>query len=120
MAKGKGHAGTQVAVGKFLVVRDIRATNACCLDCYLKFASTWFFNAAPLLFIVSWMLPTVWIKPLAKESGSKDTKSGNHPFRLCNTQDLGYGTRKGEIYQSQITRAMQDGRTDDGSFRSDG
>jgi hypothetical protein len=49
VAEGERHAGAEVAIGKLLVVADIRPADACCVDGNLKLATAGFLNAPAFL-----------------------------------------------------------------------
>jgi len=49
MPERERHAGTEIAIGKFLVVGDIRAADAGGLDSNLQLTGAWLFDGSPLL-----------------------------------------------------------------------
>jgi hypothetical protein len=49
VAEGERHAGAEVAIGKLLVVADIRPADAGCVDGNLKLATAGFLNTPAFL-----------------------------------------------------------------------
>jgi hypothetical protein len=101
MAERQRHASAKVSIGELLVVRDIGAADAGGLDGNLYFANSRILNRSS--FLDSVVLVDVVLK--VENMRLKITSEG----AVCVTVRSG-GPR--ETYQSQVTRSMQDRRSD--------
>jgi hypothetical protein len=80
VAEGERHAGAEVAIGKLLVVADIRPADACCVDSNLKLATAGFLDT-PAFLKRRLVEVTETKKPLASEARRVKKQDG---ISLCN------------------------------------